>query len=245
MRKVSLLIAILPLCLLLFAQSPQTGLYGGDVEVVEADTVSVANGPGAQDSSYTLVEWAFINIPDTILPLISRSTRMDMLDYFRVDSTYRATNEMGGYSSLEKVSGDYLKVRISDVSTLELKVLPWGKSGRVIASVYTICGPAADSELRFFSPDMKPVKCQKFFKLPELKDFFSIPKGSLTKMKEIEAMVPFPTIEYDLSENSCDLTGRLTAGEYINQDDYNIMKLFLRPSLQWRWNGSKFELEKK
>ena len=77
-----------------------------------------------------------------------------------------------------------------------------------------------------------------------MKDFFKIEKGSLTKMDELVAMVQFPTIEYRFSPDNTNLEGRLTVGQYIDADDYNIMKLFLLPQLTWQWDGKGYKLKK-
>ena len=54
-------------------------------------------------------------------------------------------------------------------------------------------------------------------------------------------MVPFPTVEFTAFPGETSLKAVLTVGEYINQDDYNILKLFLKPDIRLEWNGRKFE----
>ena len=98
----------------------------------------------------------------------------------------------------------------------------------------------ADSKISFIDEYAQELKSEKFFKAPQLKDFFSIPRGSLTTMKEIEQMVGFCTIEYRLNASDNSLHAYLTIDKHINQDDYNIIKLFMLDSLVYDWNGKKY-----
>lgn len=132
------------------------------------------------------------------------------------------------------------------MSTLDLKVVKTKKGADLVVSVYTISGDnqASDSDLKFFDSSMNELPRDKYLKLPDLSYFFDIPKGSLTTMKEIKEMVPFPTIEYFLSPGSTDIKAKLTVGAFMDQDDYNIMKLFLKPEITYRWDGKSYKLVK-
>lgn len=197
--------------------------------VVGGDTISVRR--------------AFVEMPGSILDLLNKSTRLDMLDYYDADSIWMAPNALEGRSVLRKVTPDFIEVQITEVSTLQIKVLPWKGKGDVVAICYTIASASAsnDSELRFFDSSMKELPTKNFFKPLRLKDFFDIPKGSMTSMDEIKKMVPFPTVEYNLEADKPAITARLTVKEYINQDDIKILELFQRPLLRFEWDGKKFE----
>ncbi len=56
-------------------------------------------------------------------------------------------------------------------------------------------------------------------------------------MKEIREMVPFPTVEYSANAENNSISARLTVGEFMNLDDYNIVKLFLKPEITLEWKG--------
>lgn len=194
---------------------------------------------------------AFKDIPLHVLDIISRDTRSDMLGYYGRDSIWVAKNAMEGTSHLVKVTLDYLKAVLTRVSTLEIKILPSKKYKDIALTVYTLNNEpgerAGDSQLSFFDANLRPLPAKvtdKMFKVPQVKDFFEIPKGSLTTMKEIEDMIPFPTIVYEVSPDNTNLTARLTVGEYISIDDYNILKLFLKPEITYQWTGKEFKLIK-
>lgn len=180
----------------------------------------------------------FVELQSPALEILKKTTRLDMLDYWDADSVYKATNAMEGLSWLEAVTPGYLKLHITPVSTLELKVLPL-KKGNVVMSVYTVGGEsqAEDSQIDFYDEKGTLLDTKKYFSAPDLSRFFDIPKGSLTSMKEIREMIPFPTVAYSASPDNDDLKARLTVGEYMDVDNYNIIKLFLKPEITLPWKN--------
>lgn len=188
--------------------------------------------------------FTYLNIP--ALEILKRTTRLDMLDYWDADSIYKATNAMNGLSWIEKCTPDYMKVQLTPVSTLELKMLPSKKEGVITMAVYTVGSQsqAEDSQITFTDEKLHQLDAKKLFKQPKLEDFFDIPKGSLTSMKEIREMIPFPTVAYTASPDNNDLEARLTVETYMNVDDYNIVKLFLRPSIRLQWDGKEYKVVK-
>lgn len=242
MRKVLITILILPfVCMMLAAMS----LNADPVSQREIVDVSDEAAVKTEEDS-TIENWAsaqvFVRLPSDLLELIHPSTRQDMADYYMMaDSVWEAPNKLGGVSKILEMKEDYLKVQVTDVSTLEICMLHTKKND-LAAVAYTIDGGAADSELYLFSfDDMQPLSTKKYFEAPELKDFFDLPKGSITKMDEIEQMVGFTTMEYRFDKDNHLLRAYLTIDKHINQDDYNIIKLFIRDEVVYEWNGKKFK----
>lgn len=188
----------------------------------------------------------FLKLPIDVLDILPESTRFDMLVYFENDSVYHAPNALEGTSYLKTVTPDFLEVQITDVSSLQLKLLPTKKGDPIVMTLYTVGGggQAPDTDIRFFTADLRELSRDRFFPAPRLREFFSIPKGSITTMKEIEQTVPFPTVEYSASASSTDVKAKLTVGAYMNQDDYNVIRLFEKPGISFVWNGSKYRLQK-
>lgn len=193
------------------------------------------------------VRRAFVELPATTLDLLSRSNRLDMLDYYDVDSILRVSNRMEGLSELVKVTPDFIEVRVTPVSTMQLKVLTDRKSGaEVVMTLYTVGeeGHASDTEVQFYDSSLRELPRDRFMPQVRLRDLLDIPRGSLTSYKELEGMVPFPTVEYAVSPDSTGMTARLTVGEYMDPDDYNIVKLFVRPAVHLDWDGRRYRLRK-
>ena len=189
---------------------------------------------------------AFVEIPATVLDLLSKSTRLDMLDFWDVDSVYNAVNQMEGLSHLNEVTPDFLEVVITPVSTMQFKILKDKKGNDLVMTIYTVGGgrEAKDSEIKFYDTSLQELDSSKLLELPELKEFFEIPRSSITKMKEIEEMIPFYTVCYQAAPGVDTVTGKLTIGQYMSEDDYHIVKLFEKPEIKMVWDGKKLKPSK-
>lgn len=185
---------------------------------------------------------AFVKIPKERLDLIDAHLRLDMLDYWDADSIARVKNNMDGLSWLTSVSPDFLELRLTDVSSYQIKILPSKKYGPVVATAYTIDGEgnADDTTLFFYDAAMNPLPEKELIRLPEIKDFFSIPKKAPLKMADIEDMIPFITVRYSFSPDTDDMNARLTVGEYVDKETMETVTPYMRRDLRYLWNGSQY-----
>lgn len=185
---------------------------------------------------------AFVAMPAQTLDLLTRSMRLDMLEYWKIDSIADIANTMEGFSHLcRPVTDVWLKVQVTPVTTLTIRMLPTRK-GRIAATVYTIGDSlqAADSEIRFYDAEMNELKRDRFIKTPSSEDFFDF-KGVDHKLrKELLSLVPFPTVEYTLSPDGTDLKARLTVGKYMGREDLEKITPYLRRDRVYHWTGSKY-----
>lgn len=208
---------------------------------VKAEQLKTSDNLILSDSTFTARN-VFERIHTSALEILPKSTRLDMLDYWDVDSVYKASNAMEGLSWLEKVTPDYLKVKVTSVSEFEIKILP-EKTNKIVMTIYTVGDDeqAQDSQIKFYDESLTELDREKYLILPQIKDFFDIPKGSTTKMKEIEEMIPFPTMAFSANPENDNIEVRLTVSQYINQDDWNIAKLFAKPYITLEWKKGRYK----
>lgn len=186
---------------------------------------------------------AFVKLPSDYIDLLSPTTRAEMVAHFQADSVLSPINKMMGRSELISLTPDFLKVKLTAVSTLQIRLLP-AKNGTVVATVYTIDNGvgAPDSELRFYTAAMDEIPLRKIFKEPDFEVFFPTLKRNSEKMKEVTAVMPFPTVEYTLSAETTELKGQLTVGHYMTREDYKTIKPYIGPDPVYVWDGSRYKL---
>lgn len=191
------------------------------------------------------VRRAFIDMPNSVLEIIPRSTRQDMLAYYDVDSLWRAPNAMEGISMIRKMTSDFLEVEITPVSRLQIKILPY-KNGNIVGVGYTISteGHAPDTELRFFDPELEEIPVKKIINEPDVRNFFDITKGAPLSSKELDSIIPFPTVLYQFSPDSPALSAALTVEKYLPVDTYKRLSPYFRKPLRYQWHGGKYVLAK-
>lgn len=239
-------------------------LIAGFGEISMAITPPMLNPRGIQSSVGSETEdfsspvaKAFSLIPDADLDILTKDMRNEMTIYMENDSIYRIRNIYGGLSWIEEMNEDYLRVHLTDVSTLQIKALPYDKKGiNLIMTIYTIAGEpeTADSTIGFYNllnPDsaeamLTALPANKFFRLPDPKDFYDIKAGNLKDgkrkltMGEIMEEMPFHTVDYTISPKGTDLCGRLTISNYLTMEARKRLEPYIRPELHWIWDGKHF-----
>lgn len=200
----------------------------------------------AQDNSdkKLLASEAFADMPLSVMDMVDKSRRLDMLDYYSVDSIAKVPNTMEGVSYLEKVTPDYLKVCLTPVSTMTIKILP-SKKGDIVMVAYTVGGndQAYDTDLKFFDTSFNELKRDKYIKEIALDQFFNFPDKAAKQ--EINEAIPFPTVMYSPDVEGTGMTAELTVGKFLSLDGRKLLKKYIKPTgLRYRWDGSKFNLEK-
>ncbi|MDE7414092.1 MAG: DUF3256 family protein [Muribaculaceae bacterium] len=185
----------------------------------------------------------FANLPVKTLDILSHNTRLDMLDYYDLDSIYQARNGMEGVSELVKVSPDYLKVSLTPVSTMEIGMLKPKKGNEPAAVVlYTVGADsqAEDTEVSFFDSDLKELPREKYLEYPDVLDFFNTNDKNIKEL--IEDLVPFPTMRLTFLNGAEKLQGVLTVGEFMGEENFDKIKSYLKPDLTFVWDGKKYKL---
>lgn len=180
----------------------------------------------------------FREIPLQVLELLRPSTRLDMLDYYeQADSLLQAPNAMEGYSQLQIVEPDYLKVTISPVSILEIKILP-GKKGQIAMTIYTVGSEEVnkDSSVEFFDSSLQPLRRDDYLKMPDLKDYFNL-KDSGISLRELRDALPFQTVEYTTGPGSTPLTATFTTLGNAPEETRKKFEPLLRAPLTLTWKG--------
>lgn len=99
----------------------------------------------------------FVNAPDTIVPLFTKTQRMDMADYFTYSLPTQVTNRLGGSSRIVEANPAAIMVQVGPASQLQLAVLPL-RGDTLVAVIETVLTPQADSGVRFYRlSDWSPV----------------------------------------------------------------------------------------
>lgn len=183
---------------------------------------------------------AFADIPLDVLDMLRPSTRLDMIDYYEhADSLWNAPNALGGNSRFLEVADDYLRVEVTPVSTLEVKILPAKNNKKLVMTLYTVGTDdgVKDTEVRFFDELFNPIFDNKLIKSPDLTRFFSL-KGSGISEKELRKLISVVAVQYSTGAGDTPLTAALTSLEILPQETRDILKPHLIQSLSSPWKGS-------
>lgn len=184
------------------------------------------------------VSEAFKTAPSSLLPLLAKNTRLDMLDYFNSGMDTPSKNELNGNSRIESMTDETILLTVSPASKAQLATLPYG-NGSLVVFISTIETPAPDSKMNVYTFDWSQELTAKVFKEPELKDWLT--DEGKKKDSDIEAMMPFMLVAYNYDPSTKILALTNNSASFISEDVYKIISPYLHKQLTYHWNGKKFE----
>ena len=94
----------------------------------------------------------WIEMPDSVLPYLSKSQRIELADYVDMKADPAVLNAFGDSVRIERMTNNYLLVKASKVTRLEIKLL----DNNTLALVQTWKAPVAESKLSLFNLQWQP-----------------------------------------------------------------------------------------
>ena len=94
-----------------------------------------ALGMNAQDMTSV-----FTAMPDQYIPQLEHAWRKDLVDLYTSGKESRLKNTMNGFSTLQKLTNDYLLLQTTERSTVEMKLLPLVNNTYVVCMISTVKG---------------------------------------------------------------------------------------------------------
>lgn len=185
----------------------------------------------------------FIAMPDEYVPQLEDAWRKDLVDLYRSNEKAQLKNNMNGYSTLEKLTDNYLLLQSTERTTIEMKLLPLVNNTYVICQIVTVKGPVADSRVSFFSPDWKPLDAADML-TPVTADWFIREDADKSSVAYIESTsrLDMDLFRFQLSPDDYTLTQTYTTPEYLDKETQKKLKPFLKDTPKvFTWKKSSFE----
>lgn len=183
----------------------------------------------------------FVAMPDSVLPLLTKTNRMDCIDFLDSNMKAEVKNRFNNTSELKVLTKDYLELQLTSQSSVEMKLLPMNDSVKVVCMVHTVCGPVCDSEITFYDTQWKQLPSKNFITLPEVDRFYY-----LNTNEEFYATVRKAADMYlmkaNLSSEASTLTFIYTTPEYLSKEDREKLELYLRKEpIVYQWVEGRFQ----
>lgn len=191
-------------------------------------------GPIWADDLRTL----FIGMPDSIMPTLTKSERMDFLDYMDSGMRARVRNMQGGESEMTLLQDNMLSVKTSGAGRLDMALFAKKGGGNIICIIKTVTARYDDSRLSFFTENWEPVPVKDLIELPEFDDYLTkeaLKNDSLGYFKKLSMLRLQSIVPVDGA-----LEFRYTSLDDLGQDAERY-KAWLKPEpLRYTWNGKHF-----
>ena len=190
---------------------------------------------GRADNLRTL----FITMPDSITPTLTKSDRLDFLDYMDSGMKARVRNKLGGESVMTRFDENMLSIQTSQSGRMDMLLLKRGKDENLICIIRTVNAKYEDSRLSFFTEDWKSVPADELIELPVIDDYLTkeaLKNDSLDYFKKmsmlrLQSIVPAAgALEF-----------RYTSLDDLGEDADKYRDWFKPTPLRFNWNGKTFK----
>ena len=183
----------------------------------------------------------FLEMPDSIVPLLTQNNRADCVDFLDAKMRARVTNKFDGHSELMQLTADYLKMQLTGHTFLQMKLLPRSSGDTIICMINTVCAEARDSRIRFYTKEWQEIKpATAMFKKPMIKDFFTVGE-SLDKILQIADIY---LVEYSFSPTETTMQANYTMPAYMSRADSAFVTKNMH-LIEDQWTGKTFEQREK
>ena len=171
----------------------------------------------------------FVAMPDTLVPLLTKVNREDFGDFLASKMKAEVRNRFGKTSEMTELTDDYLYLKMTSVSSMEMKLLPLKDSLKVICVVQTYQAPVSDSKVRFYDTDWKPLEASRFIDLPADSLFFRTPANKV----QADSLQNLRThTDISLQEARLDYLDKATSA--------NLQAYLIRKPLRYVWENGRF-----
>lgn len=181
----------------------------------------------------------FINMPDSIMPTLSKSERMDFLDYLDSGMKARVRNKLGGESVMTAFSDTSLTVITSQSGRMEMALFPIKKGKNLICIIKTVTARFEDSRLSFYNEDWTPVDSRKLISFPQFDDYLTkeaLKNDSLPDLKK-QSLLRLQSAKVVDSG----LEFHYTSLDYIGDDADKYRSWFQSDPIRFTWTGKRFK----
>ena len=182
----------------------------------------------------------FASEPGNIFPLLTRTNRLDMVDYYNSGQMVAIGNNLAGDSKLLELDSAYLKVQTSPSRMVEMLMRTVGKD-TVITVIETVMTPVPDSRLSQWNSHWQRYISNRLFAMPGIDDFI-VGKMSKELRADLQDAMIFPLIRLSFTGEKHD-TIEATHGleQFLAPSEYKRFASYLKPSLKFRFNGLKIK----
>lgn len=177
----------------------------------------------------------WVSMPASVAGALEKSGRQELLDLKQMKKTAAIAGPLGEKCSIDTLTADFLSVRMNEVYTLQMKMLPTSSGDSLLCLVQTYAGPQPESRIAFYSPDWKVLSMPQMHLDVDLQRPDTMSEDDFNKL---QALFDPKLVSFSLSPSSAELVVALSPAAISEEGKANIKRLNLQNKLNW--NGKTF-----
>ena len=154
-------------------------------------------------------------------------------------------DRFGGKAEMLRLTDNYLLLKETAMSTVEMKLLPVNDSVNVICVVHTCQAPVADSRVAFYSVRWESLPTADFVSLPVEDDFYpTTVQAETDAMRNLRREADMLLMKASLSATSDSLSFVYTTPDYMEKEKGEQLRNYVRKvPVAYSWKDGKFRRE--
>ena len=177
----------------------------------------------------------WVNMPASVAGALEKSGRQELLDLKQMKKAAAIAGPLGERCSIDTLTADFLSVRMNEVYTLQMKMLPTSSGDSLLCLVQTYAGPQPESSISFYSPDWKALSMPQMHLDVDLQRPDTMSEDDFNKL---QALFDPKLVSFSLSPSNAELVVALSPAAISEEGKANIKRLKLQNKLNW--NGKTF-----
>ena len=181
----------------------------------------------------------FIGMPDSIMPALTRSDRMDFMDYMDSGMKAKVRNKLGGESVMTRFEDNMLTVVTSGAGRMDMVLFRMKSGSNLICIISTVTAKYDDSRLAFYTENWEPVATSGLIELPVFDDYLTkeaLNSDSVVDFKK-KSMLRLQTV----TPLDGALEFRYTSLDDLGLDADRYRSWIKQAPLRYEWNGKRFK----
>lgn len=181
----------------------------------------------------------FVDMPDSVIPTLTRSERLDFLDY--MDSGMKAVvkNRLGGESEMTSLSDRMLSIKTSRSGRVDIVLFKRNNGTDLVCLIRTVVTRFEDSRLEFYNEDWTPVNGRDLITLPRLDDYLTAEALRQDSLQELKRQSTLRLQAAAAVDNGIEF--RYTSLDYIGEDADRFRSWFRSDPIRYIWTGKRFK----
>lgn len=186
------------------------------------------------------MEKLFAEMPDSIVPVMSKTNRLDCIDFFKSKMTGNVQNIFNGRSSISDLDENYLLLKPTSRSQVEMRLYSAGAETKIIAVAYTYMAPARETALAFYTTKWEKLNTADFISLPQKKDFIKEDGAyDAEKLEKARGILSDAFVFATIGKESGDISFALST-DALTETDLKQASPYMAQPPKYAWNGKKF-----
>jgi Protein of unknown function (DUF3256). len=188
------------------------------------------------------IEDFFLSMPSEISPVISQLGRKELMELYKAGKKAEVQGVLKESCSMTAFQDNYIRIATGS-NSIEIISLPMINDSYLLLVIKTVCAPACDSELAFYTVQWKKLDAESLLH-PVDKDWFILEGTDTNDQTAKNALLALDVslMKFSYNPKTKQLIQEYQTPEYLDKDQKKKVKKYLKQEAKtYQWTGTRFE----